>query len=166
MTHRLTNRRPPQDRVSSNAVIPATPVGVSSFLDRLSRMLKRSGFRAEESSEIREAVEQVLLLTAGQVDSSGGGPESHVFFTIGPTDFSIRIEHQRARFDPAILSFSGDFGSEAMAANSVLEVVGRLMDDIRCNSKGNAITLVRRRGVKRTSASKRGQIARHPQSQA
>ena len=166
MTHRLSSRRQPQVWVTSNAVIPPTPVGVSNFLDRLSRMLKRSGFRAEESNEIRKAVEQVLFLTAGQVDSSGGLPESHAFFTIGPTDFTIRIEHQRAQFEQAIPSSSGDLASEAAAANLVRKGVGRLMDDIRCNTKGNAITLVRRRDVDRTGASKRGHIDRHSQSQA
>jgi len=161
MTERQRNRRQPGNWVSSNAVVTATQDGVASFLERLSRMLKRAEFRGNESSEILKAVEQVLLVTVGQAESSDSPPESHAFFTIGPTDFSIRIENQLVQCTPTMLSGAGE---PATASDLALGAVSRLMDEVRCNAKGDAVTLVRRRGVNRTARDKARTSGRLPQT--
>jgi hypothetical protein len=162
MIYRQSGRKRPPTWVSSNAVVPSTLEGITSFLDRLSRMLSRNGFRADESREILAAIEQILLLTVNSCVPSDVRRESRAFFTLGPSEISICIENQGPQFSSAISLLSGVSPTET-GSNSV-EAVTSFMEEIRCNAKCNTITLVRRRNVNHKDAGKRQPTVCHPQS--
>ena len=131
-----TNKRRQHNYVTSNAVMPSTDEGASGFIERLLRMLTHHRFGQEEVIAIQAAVKEAL--TNAIIHGNESKPEKHVhvIFTMGSTEFSIRIQDKGAGFDPNRLASQSGQG---------LVLMRRYMDAVRFNRKGNIVTLTLRR---------------------
>ena len=131
--------------MASNAAIPSTPEGVSHFVQRLLRMLANYRFHQLEVLAIRPAVEQALMNAITHGNKLDSAKHVHVTFTMGPHEFSIRIEDEGGGFTRQSRHDQAESPDCIALDRAGLLLMRQNMDAVRFNAKGNAVTLVRRR---------------------
>ena len=140
----ITTRHRPT-YVASNAVMPSTPEGVSNFVQRLLSMLGNYRFHQREVLAIQAAVEQALKNAITHGNKLNSAKQVHVTFTMGPDEFSIRIEDEGEGFTRQSMSDCAGSQDATPRGSAGLLLMRKNMDAVRFNARGNAVTLVCRR---------------------
>jgi serine/threonine-protein kinase RsbW len=131
--------------ITSNAVVPSSHDSVLSFVERLSRLLKKNNFDDRDVIAIRLAVEEALVNAITHGNRLNPAKNVHVNFNIGPTEFSIRIEDEGDGFDQCIIPDPSVRDDLQDPKGRGLLLIQHSMDAVQFNARANVVTLVRKR---------------------